>query len=130
MDTFIIRAWLVPALMLMAVDWNWWPGKFKVNHKDVPADMQWLQNLLDEKDEKDGIKKKKKVKAKVRPNASVYGREVELQERPSPVNGYAVGRSVAITDVTDSDQDSDDLELDIGFNTPKVLYVQYPFQCL
>ena len=26
-DTFVVRALLVPALMFIAVEWNWWPGK-------------------------------------------------------------------------------------------------------
>ena len=26
-DTFIVRLFLVPALMFCAVDWNWWPGR-------------------------------------------------------------------------------------------------------
>ena len=26
-DTFVVRLFLVPALMFCAVDWNWWPGR-------------------------------------------------------------------------------------------------------
>eukprot|EP00468_Gymnochlora_sp_CCMP2014_P006997 CAMPEP_0167744606 /NCGR_PEP_ID=MMETSP0110_2-20121227/2686_1 /TAXON_ID=629695 /ORGANISM="Gymnochlora sp., Strain CCMP2014" /LENGTH=1360 /DNA_ID=CAMNT_0007629149 /DNA_START=38 /DNA_END=4120 /DNA_ORIENTATION=+ len=26
-DTFLVRAWLVPALLMVGVEWNWWPGK-------------------------------------------------------------------------------------------------------
>ena len=26
-DTFVVRALLVPALMFIAVEWNWWPGE-------------------------------------------------------------------------------------------------------
>eukprot|EP00471_Norrisiella_sphaerica_P009129 CAMPEP_0184493164 /NCGR_PEP_ID=MMETSP0113_2-20130426/25278_1 /TAXON_ID=91329 /ORGANISM="Norrisiella sphaerica, Strain BC52" /LENGTH=1300 /DNA_ID=CAMNT_0026878333 /DNA_START=331 /DNA_END=4233 /DNA_ORIENTATION=+ len=26
-DTFLVRAWLVPALLMIGVEWNWWPGK-------------------------------------------------------------------------------------------------------
>lgn len=46
MDTFLIRAWLVPALMLLAVDHNWWPGKFKKNGKPIPAEYKWLEQII------------------------------------------------------------------------------------
>uniref|UniRef100_A0A7S2TPZ4 Membrane transport protein MMPL domain-containing protein n=1 Tax=Lotharella oceanica TaxID=641309 RepID=A0A7S2TPZ4_9EUKA len=27
LDTFLVRAWLVPSLLMIGVEWNWWPGK-------------------------------------------------------------------------------------------------------
>ena len=26
-DTFIVRAWLVPAILMVGVEWNWWPAR-------------------------------------------------------------------------------------------------------
>ncbi len=54
MDTFIIRAWLVPALMLVAVDHNWWPGKFKKNGAPIPEEYAWLRQLIQEERAKPG----------------------------------------------------------------------------
>jgi len=39
-DATIVRALLVPAIMRLLGDWNWWPGARKPNHP-VPLPPQW-----------------------------------------------------------------------------------------
>ena len=51
LDTFIVRALLVPAIATLVGRWNWWPSKLGRRPTDVPSAKQgWTPQPLSEED--------------------------------------------------------------------------------